>query len=86
MATSMVVIMVLKFISMLAVAFMGNFLNLRNGLISGGTSGTLSRRGDSIFLSEILGVVAYPRVEGFNRDKLSLCPDTSVCPPLHPQC
>lgn len=80
MAICMGVIMVLKFISMLAMAFMGNFLSPRNDLINGGTSGTLSRRRDSIFLSERLGVVAHPEVEGFNRDKLSLCPEMSVCP------
>ena len=77
--TGVLAIVVLEFITMLALT--GNFLSPRDNLINGRVSGTLSRRGDSMFLSESLRVVADPGAEGFYRDSLSLWAELSVHPP-----
>lgn len=80
MVTSVVVIVVLEFIFILAMASMCNFLSPRNDLINDGISGLLSGREESMVLSESLRGVADPRVEGFHRDNLSLWPKISICP------
>lgn len=74
MVTSLIVIVILEFMFMLTL--MGNFISPRDDLINGRVSGTLSRRGDSMFLSESL--VADLGVESVNRDSLSLWAEKSV--------
>ena len=74
MVPSLIVIVILGFMFMLTL--MGNFISPRDDLINGRVSGTLSRRGDSMFLSESL--VADLGVESVNRDSLSLWAEKSV--------